>query len=166
MITIFGLLAYFIVSKAITERKQVKQLHILPPFKAVKINGDSNIVKITKFDKTIIMNYFNTHCNFCKHEIKDFISHLHLFSEIQIFLISNQPIDTLHRFQNKLFLDTISQINIYKCKYLDFSEKFGDVVPPTTFIYDSNKRLIRKYKGQIRASVVANEINKYYKKNN
>ncbi len=161
------LLAFFISKKMIKEREKRQQILELPEMKLNEIDGDS--IALTPTDtrnKILIINYFNTHCDFCLHEIKDFREHVHLFPKTQIMLISAQEADTLRQFRKSSSLDSISHMKVYQCKYMKFTEHFGDVVPPTTFVYDSNRRLIKKYKGQIRASVVANDIKNYYKKQN
>jgi len=158
------LLAFFISRKMIKEREKGQQILALPEMKLNEIDGDSIALAQTDTrNKTLIINYFNTHCDFCQHEIKDFREHVHLFPKTKIMLVSAQEADTLKKFRKSYSLDSISQMKVYQCKYMKFTEHFGDVVPPTTFVYDSNQRLIKKYKGQIRATVVANDIKKYYK---
>lgn len=139
----------------------------MPEFKFnVLNNSEFNNDSLNNFKKKTIINYFNAHCDFCYHEIKDIISHKHLFPNTGFLLVSDQHTDTLIAFNKALKIDSFSSINICQVDYLDFVKKFGDVVPPTTFVYDSNKRLIKKYKGQIRAPVVADDIKKYYTKIN
>jgi peroxiredoxin len=157
------LFAFLISKKMVQEQEKRQQILELPEMKLKEIGDSVSTALMGKNHKTLIINYFNTHCDFCQHEIKDFKQHLHLFPGTNFMFVSAQKTDTLQKFRNSYSLDSISQMEVYQCKYMKFTEQFGDVVPPTTFVYDSNQRLIKKYKGQIRASVVANDIRKYYK---
>jgi len=160
---VFIFLAFFISKQMIEEQEKKQQIVRLPEMELKKIDDSISLAATNDYKKTLIINYFNTHCDFCQHEIKDFTQHLNMFPKTKFMLVSAQKTDTLQKFRNSYSLDSISQMEVYQCMYMKFTEQFGDVVPPTTFVYDSNQRLIKKYKGQIRASVVANDIRKYYK---
>ena len=138
------------------------QILSMPEFDFISVNNTDSIKKQMHNTHVIIINYFNTNCDFCRHEIRDIISYQDLFKNMCILLISDQSIDTLKKFNETIKMDSFPSINICKVDYLSFTDKFGNVLPPTTFMYDSNKRLIKKYKGQIRAPVMANDIKEYY----
>jgi peroxiredoxin len=120
--------------------------------------------KISNESQITILNYFNTSCDFCQHEIKDVVQHLHLFKNAELLFVSEQPKDTILKFCTNYGLDTINNIQIYKVNYLEFIKNFGEVTPPTTFLFNQDSTLIKKYKGQVRAPFLCDEINAYLKK--
>ncbi len=167
ILLVFIILIVVKIAKEKAKKNEIyKQVNFMPEFDFQYLDNTGMKNNNIDYDETLIINYFNTRCDFCCHEIKDIISHEHLFSKSYFLLVSGQHADTLIAFNKALNIDSFPSINICKVDYLDFIEKFGDVVPPTTFVYDSNKRLIKKYKGQIRAPVVADDIKKYYTKIN
>jgi peroxiredoxin len=165
ILSVFIMLIVLKITKKIVLKNEInKQENYLPEF-GLQCLDDTSMKNITvDYNESLIINYFNTHCDFCFHEIKDIITHKHLFTNDNILLVSDQPIDTLIKFKKNMQIDSFPFITIGKVNYPDFVEKFGNVIPPTTFIYDSNKRLIKKHKGQVRAPVVADDIKKYYTK--
>lgn len=135
----------------------------MPAFTYIPVNR-TPVKDSTVSILTTVINYFNTHCQFCQYEIKDFLEYQYLFEKTQFFLLSDQPLDTLKIFTVANKIDLISTITIGQVDYTDFIDQFGEVIPPTTFIYDSSKCLISNYKGQIRASTIAEDIKKHYQK--
>lgn len=165
-VLIFGLLLLIGLGLKDAKRKSTRVTNIiqtLPSFDYISVSTGKPVNK--PGDKATVLNYFNTNCQYCQYEIKDFLENLSLFQDVRILFFSDQHLDTLYNFTKYLGIDTVSNIDVCQIDYLDFAEKFGDVIPPTTFIYDSNNVLIHVHKGQIRVPIIAEQIIKHYQQN-
>jgi hypothetical protein len=161
--TLSILIAKEIQNKEIKRAESSEKLKMMPKFKYTPVSNiginDSPVNK-----PTTIINYFNSHCSFCIYEIKEILECQHLFNKTQFLLVSDQPFDTLNKFSKINGIDSMSSITIGQIDFMDFINHFGEVIPPTTFIYDSNNYFISKYYGQIRVMLMAEEIEKHYNK--
>lgn len=137
--------------KVIAEKKTIEdQIRQIPKLELNTLEGAS--VSLYSFDNEvrIIVLYFNTRCAFCQFELKELKRRVPEFIDTEIVLISAEPLDTLRPFDNKLQFDLYPNAGIYHCPYDTLYKYFGKLIAPTTFIYGTDKKLLKKFKGATR----------------
>ncbi|SMO69201.1 AhpC/TSA family protein [Gracilimonas mengyeensis] len=103
--------------------------------------------------RPIIINYFNTGCQYCQAEIKDMHDHADLTKEAWIILVSNESSSAINEFTESFPIDTtrFSIARDYSGSVRDF---FGVEVVPATMVYTTDSTLTERFKGQVRADAL------------
>lgn len=109
--------------------------------------------------KATIFLYFNTDCDFCQNEIKSIREYMNLFRKASLILISPEPIEDIIKFIDSNNLSTQDNIKFLQDPILDFASKFDATIIPYTIVYNKDKQLIKRSKGQIKAEVILNLLN-------
>ncbi len=159
IILVLGFFIFIIISKTKQKREIANTIQTIPNFSFIKLNNDAfSNENLNKNIPTLFIN-FNSECDYCQIEaqsIKDNISEL---KDIQILFISSEPIEKIRSFGNAYKLREHKNIILLFDKNDIFSTLFDTNTIPTSLIYNKNQHLIKKHKGQLKASNIIKEIN-------
>jgi peroxiredoxin len=97
-----------------------------------------------------LLIYFNTHCDFCQFEIEELSKRLPEFENTEIILVSAEPIDSIRPFMQTLGFHSYPGAGAYHCSYDTLNKYFGQLAAPTTFVYGTNNKLVKRFNGATR----------------
>lgn len=153
-----SILAFKIVNARSDKTESTKKIEILPDFSFAYLSGKQFTNKDLDSSKNTLICYFSTHCPHCTYQIKDIVKNKNLFPKTEILLVSSDSIKHIESFIVNEKIDT-SDIIILKADFLQISETFGDIAPPSVFLYSDSNNLLFFNKGELRTSVIASYLN-------
>lgn len=140
-----------IQEKAIAEKNHKS----LPALHLYQLNGEkTNLSKINKNNRSTVIIFFNTECEFCQYEIEEIKNNVSLFKSTNIVLISSQEISELISFNKQYKLDSYPNILLFKVDQADVRTTFGGVSSPAIFIYNPSGELLKTFSGETKASAI------------
>jgi len=162
IICLAGLSLFLIVKtfNKIEGKKQISEnISRLPDLKIT--TPDLNNIKINTISnhKYLILIAFNTTCDICHHEIKSILDNIEKFDGVKIAMLSSEPMDSIIKFQKKYELNKYSSILLGQVNDVYASQVLGVEIIPQIFIYNSEKKLIKVYKGETRLEAILKYIN-------
>lgn len=110
--------------------------------------------------RSTVIVYFNTGCEHCQYETEQIIKNAGSLQQASFLLASIQPIAELKKFDSTYRLLSYPFIKLLHDKGNVMHHVFGANNVPSIFIYDSNKRLIKKYTGELKIEAIINTVNK------
>lgn len=117
----------------------------MPKFSYHTLNGKKFTNRNLESNKTYLFVYFNPLCDLCKEEIGDIAENINNLEEVQILLVSPNQISEIEQFRDSFGLEQISQITILHDFEDSFYLEFGAIGYPNSYIYNSNKELVRYF---------------------
>src|SRR5699024_1991008 len=71
-----------------------------------------------------------------------------------IYLVSNEPVDSLRKFVHDFKLDSLQTITVFHDPKNSVRNLFGVPGVPNSFVYDTAGKLIANFKGETKAEVM------------
>ncbi|MCK5538321.1 MAG: redoxin domain-containing protein, partial [Bacteroidales bacterium] len=119
----------------------------------IDLKGNSAV--IFHSNKTIIVLYFKTNCQFCVDEISSIAENIEKINKTKLFLVSSENQDRITKFASYFKID----------KHYFFSDKTGELKNelnvkscPSIFIFSKEKELIKQFKGVVPIEKIVAEI--------
>jgi thioredoxin-related protein len=152
LLLIIGLLLFFFNSayKKIEQKKIIDtQTQQLPNFSFQTQDNDTFTTKnISNNFTKIIVNYYNPQCEHCQYMATQIKQNASKGSNIQWLCITSADSTSIHEFNKKYGLDQMENLVMLKDSHLQFEKKFGTAVVPSFFIYNQERKLIKKIIGE------------------
>lgn len=159
-VAVIVFLLYKIVSTANKRSATDERIAWLPAF--TFYNLDSTLFtndSLPDGRNTVIM-YFNTGCEHCQYETGQIIKHANELQSANFLMISIQPVKELKSFDSSYQISRYPFIKLLRDKNSIMHPTFGANNVPSIFIYDSNKRLVKKYAGEVKIEAIITMVNK------
>jgi len=156
---IIGLLTYKLFLKIETKSNAEEKIKEMPDFIFKGMNNESYSLTNIDPQKSTIFIYFNSECDHCQYEVKEFKKNIDKFSNTSILLISSEPISAIKEFYKTYSLDSIQNIKVLKDSADSFYKIFSTRVIPSVFVYNKNKKLVNKFNGEAKIDAIINSIN-------
>lgn len=156
---IFLFLGYQIISKINHKKKVVQNIKTIPQFSYKDINGKIFTQKKIRKGNPVIFIYFNTECEYCNEEaemIKETIAKL---KNVQLIFISFEKPEKIKNFAQNHQLDNYDNVHFLCDDKITFASSFDVSTLPCLVLYDKNKKLIEKIKGQTKVTTLLKKIN-------
>lgn len=117
---------------------------------------------VDEFDaqKPTVIIYFHPECEHCQYEASEIGKQAEQFEKANMILIT--PDDSTKRieaFATKYHLWEVDNLTILLDRNMQFKNQFGTSIFPSVFIYGSDKKLLKIYKGEIKIDAIINSIN-------
>jgi peroxiredoxin len=155
---LFGFLIFQITSKINHKKEVAENIKTIPKFSFQNINGgvftDQNIIKNTP----TIFIYFNSECEFCNEEAEMIKENLEKFSNFQLIFVSFEQPELIKTFAEKHQLINYDKINFLSDTKVSFAPTFDVKSLPCLVLYDKNRQLIEKIKGQIKPEILLKKL--------
>lgn len=133
---------------AVAEAPPRKKGEKLPEFTYNTLDGKPFSSNNLKANTKLMIVYFNPLCDLCQEETKEILSNINYFDNIQILMISPNPLEEVKRFVNLYQLQQFKQIIVLHDKQDEFYKKFNAIGYPSLYLYDENKQLITAFESQ------------------
>lgn len=147
----FLFLGYLIIDRLIFKRKIEVKLESLP---AAKLFGLDSLVYTINSSSSVCIVYFDSNCEYCQYELKEIKNNISLFTHSQIVFISSQDIASIKKASEDYGLAKIFNIDFVKINSIDVFDTFGSASLPHIFIYDSNQKLVKEFKGETKVEAI------------
>lgn len=111
-------------------------------------------------NKNNFLLFFNTTCEHCQYETEQILKNKAAFTNTNILFISKQPINELKVFDSIYQIYENSSMKLLQDS-LDITFKiFGINSNPSSIIYDSNKKLLNAFKGEVKIETIISLLHK------
>jgi peroxiredoxin len=155
---LFGFLIFQITSKIKHKKEVAENIKTIPKFSFQNINGgvftDQNIIKNTP----TVFIYFNSECEFCNEEAEMIKENIEKFSNFQLIFVSFEQPELIKTFAEKHQLINYDKINFLSDTKVSFAPTFDVKSLPCLVLYDKNRQLIEKIKGQIKPEILLKKL--------
>ncbi|MBE9469057.1 MAG: redoxin domain-containing protein [Bacteroidetes bacterium] len=132
-----------------------KQIQTIPNFSFTNVYNNKLFTnKNLEKNKATLIIYFNTECEHCEYEIKQISKQNEKFQNFQIVMVSFEDADTLKMFATKYHLNKLANIYLLEDKEIKFDSIFGKSPLPSSFIYNKNGKLVKKFKGEVKTEAL------------
>lgn len=154
-----GSLIYLVISGYIKKKETADRIKTLPSAGFVSLEGDS--VNLHDFDnkKPLVIIYFHPECEHCRYEAAEIGQHADDFEKCQLVMVT--PDDSLQRieaFCEQAQLWEVDNIEILTDERNCFYEVFGKTAIPSVFIYNTEHKLVRYFRGETKTEAIINSI--------
>lgn len=118
-------------------------------------------VYLDEFDsrKPTVIIYFNPECEHCQYEASEIGKQAEQFAKANMILIT--PDDSVKRveaFAAKYHLWEVDNLVVLFDRNHQFLKSFGTAVFPSIFIYGTDKKLVKTYKGEVKIEAIIGSL--------
>lgn len=155
-------LSMFFLSIASMTYAQTGPAQVIPDFTFARFNGQPFSRKDLTLKKKIVIIFFDVSCDHCQNEFKALSPRFDEFKNAEFYLVSMDNVPSIHAFMKKFAPKMQGRANITLLRDVNrqFIVRFRPVQFPATYIYDSNKRLIKYFGQNSKVADIINAVNK------
>ena len=158
IISLLAFMGYKVVSK-INHKKQVAEnIKQIPSFSYVSLENEVFTNKNLASEKPTLFIYFNSECDFCNHEAEMVQENIENLKDIQVVFVSYEPLEKIQLFATKFNLLNHANIHFLSDPKASFAATFDVNALPCLVLYDDDRNLIEKIKGQVKMETILNKI--------
>jgi peroxiredoxin len=160
-ILVLGLLAvmsYKVISKINHKNEVAEHIKTIPAFSYKTIKGQIFSNSDLKNDTPTVFLYFNSECEHCQSEAEQIRDNVEKFESVQLVFISFEKPKNIEAFATKYKLNHYDNINFLCDSKVSFSITFDVNSLPTIVLYDKNKKLLGKIKGQVKVETILEKL--------
>ena len=128
----------------------------VPPFTITKVPDSTKFVKANLLPKKpVLIMIFSPDCEHCIHEVKEILSHMELFKNVQIVMVAHLDFKNLKKFYNEYKLANYPNITLGR----DYSYFFGTFYSlkflPGMFLYNKKGKFVQSFDGSVPVKRIA-----------
>ena len=142
-------MAYSITLKYLENETLQNRISTIPSFRLERLTGGT-FTEEDLAEGSIILNYFNTTCEFCRAKLKALKSRMEEFEGVQLVFVSSEEKIAIKEFSGEREFQERPNVIFLQDPNLEFSKTFGVVAIPVTFIYNKDRQLIKEFKGAVK----------------
>ncbi len=135
-------------------RAIVARVATLPKFELATLEDQRFGSENLPTDQPVILVYFTTVCPYCQSELSSIRQHGELKKKGSFLMISRESLDVLRQYQETEELDKEQSMPILWDSLGAVHRQFGVSIVPSTFIYGTDRRLVKKFTGETSADVI------------
>lgn len=155
----FGYFGYQIYSKIQHKKEVAEHIKTIPKFEYQNIKGGNFTNKDLEEDTPTLFIYYNSECDYCNEETKMIKQNIGKLTEFQLCFISFEKPEQIKTFANKYQLNTYDNVHFLCDSKVTFATTFDVKSLPCLVLYDKNKKLIEKIKGQVKVETILKKLN-------
>src|SRR5690554_2451477 len=142
-------MAYFITLKYLEKETLRNRLSTIPSFRLERLTGGA-FTEIDMAESLVVINYFNSTCEFCRAKSKALKLRMEEFKGIQLVFVSSEDKIVIGKFSEEHGLHEYPNVIFLQDSNMEFSKTFGITTIPVTFIYNKDRQLIGQFKGAVK----------------
>jgi len=145
--------------KKINHKKQVEEnIKGIPEFCFNDLEEGEVCNTILSKENACIIIYFNPDCSHCQYEAEQFFLNQNELKKYQIVMVSSSPAKEIIEFSEKYYLNEFNNF-IFLCdKDEEFTIIFGSTSVPTSFIYNKDGQLVKKFTGEVDIEILLKHL--------
>jgi peroxiredoxin len=152
-------MGYKVISKIEHKKEVAKNIKTIPAFSYKTIEGKAFSNQDLKEKIPTVFLYFNSECEHCQSEAEQIRDNVEKFANVQLVFISFEEPKKIMAFATKYKLIGYDKITFLCDSKVSFSTTFDVNSLPALVIYDKNKKLMSKIKGEIKVEVILKKLN-------
>ena len=157
IITILCSLSFFTLKKEILKKNVKKNIENMSNFEMNTIDG--SLFNTTFIhSQPIVLIFFHPECEICQVEIKQIVQKKKDLAQVCILLVTQASIKESQDFYEAMELNKISNIYLLHDSDLILHNRNLINTIPSIYLYNSKKKLIKQYKGEINIDLVIKAI--------
>jgi peroxiredoxin len=156
-----GVLGYFgfeIYTKIQHKKEVAENIKTIPKFEYQNIKGGFFSNANLKKDTPTLFIYFNSECEFCNEEAQMIQANIDQFAACQLVFISFEKQALIKAFAAKHQLNSYDHVTFLSDTKINFATTFDVKSLPCLVLYDKNRKLIEKIKGQTKVETLVKKI--------
>lgn len=153
-----GFLLYKTINKIEAKKETNEKLQILPKLTLLTIDSTDFDNSKIRSNKPSVLIYFNSECQFCQQGAKEIKKNITNFKDANLLMISTEPLSKISAFAKDYNLTNDSQVQFLHINEEDIFDTFGAVSVPSIFIYGTDQKLIKHYKGETKIEAILQYI--------
>lgn len=157
-ICVFGYFGVQIYSKIQYKNGVEKNIKTIPKFEYLNTKGGVFTNDNLKNNIPTLFIYYNSECDFCNEETKMIKQNIEKFGDFQLCFISFEKTEQIKKFANKHQLNTYDNIHFLCDSKVTFATTFDIKSMPCLVLYNKNKKLITKIRGQIKVETLIHKL--------
>jgi peroxiredoxin len=151
-------MGYKVITKIKHKLAVAENIKTIPEFSYKTIEGNPFSKEDLKDNTPTVFVYFNSECEHCQSEAEQIRDNVEKFSNTQLVFISFEDPKKIMAFATQYKLIGYDKVVFLCDSKVSFSTTFDVNSLPTVVIYDKNKKLIEKIKGQIKVENILKKI--------
>lgn len=152
-------MGYKVISKINYKKEVAEHIKTIPVFSYYTISGKEFSNTDLKDEIPIVFLYFNSECEHCQSEAEQIKNNIEKFEKVQLIFISFEEPKKINAFAKKYKLIGYDKITFLCDSKVSFTTTFDVNSLPTVIIYDKNKKLLGKIKGEVKIEKIIKKIN-------
>lgn len=152
-------MGFKVISKINHKKEVAEHIKTIPAFSYKNINGKVFSNTDFKENTSTIFLYFNSECEHCQNEAEQIRDNIKKFANVQLVFISFEEPKQIEAFAAKYKLNHYDNVNFLCDSKVSFATTFDVNSLPTVVIYDKNKKLVKKIKGEVKVENILNMLN-------
>ena len=145
--------------KRMNEKKIAeKNIQIFHDFCAFSINNNYEFCTESLPKQPVIILFIHPECDFCRAEIRELKENQSEFHNISILLVTSALLEQTKDLYSNQNLNKFSNIQLLLDENFGISNYFDVKTIPTVFIYNRDKKLFFKHKGEIKIEFLIQKI--------
>ncbi|EJG01345.1 peroxiredoxin family protein [Flavobacterium sp. F52] len=155
---IFLFLGHQIITKLNYKKEVQNNIKVIPEFSYLNINGKDFTNEDLKKSIPALFIYFNSECEYCNEEAQMVNNNIGKFKDIQIVFISSENSNQIKEFAQKFKLNHYDNLHFLHDSKTTFASTFDVNTLPCLVLYDKDKKLIEKIKGQTKPEILIKKL--------
>lgn len=158
IIALLAFMGYKVVAK-ISHKKQVAEnIKKIPNFSYLTLENKIFSQEDLLTNQPTLFIYFNSECDFCQHEAEMVQENIEKLKDIQVIFVSYEPMDKIKQFATNFNLLNHDNIRFLFDAKSSFATTFDVNSLPCLVLYDKDKNLIEKIKGQVKVETILEKL--------
>ena len=152
-------MGYKVISKINYKKEVAEHIKTIPVFSYNTISGKEFSNTDLKDEIPTVFLYFNSECEHCQNEAEQIRDNVDKLENVQLVFVSFEEPKKITAFAKKYKLVGYDKI-IFLCdSKVSFATTFDVNSLPAVVIYDKNKELVEKIKGEVKIEKILKKIN-------
>ena len=142
-----------------TKKESGTKIQTLQHFSFESVNGGQIWIDRFNPEQPTVIIYFHPECEHCQYEASEIGKQSERFGKVNMIMVT--PDDSIKRVEDfaiKYRLGEVDNLAILLDRKNQFKNHFGASVIPSVFIYGSDKKLLKMYKGETKLDAIINSI--------
>lgn len=151
-------MGYKVITKINHKKEVAENIKTIPTFTYKTIDG--KVFTNTDLKKNIptVFLYFNSECEHCQNEAEQIRDNVEKFENVQLVFISFEEPKKILDFATKYKLLDYDKITFLCDSKVNFATTFDVNTLPAVVIYDKNKKLLEKIKGEVKIEKILKQL--------
>lgn len=158
LISFLAFMGYKIGTKIKEKEAVVAQISSVPAFAYEDLNDKSFTNATLEETKSTLFIYFNSECDFCNQEAEMVQENIEQLKGIQIVFISLETKEKIKAFATQYKLLDYANIHFVCDTKASFASTFDVKSLPSLVLYNKNKELVEKIKGQVKVETILKKL--------
>jgi len=138
-----------------TKKESVVKIQTVQHYCFESVSGGQVCIDGFNPDHPTIIIYFHPECEHCQYEASEIGKQPERFGKVNMIMVT--PDDSIKRvdgFAMKYRLWEVDNLTILLDRKNQFENQFGTSIIPSVFIYGSDKKLLKIYKGEVQMKAI------------